>query len=97
MYGGGGPASSYAVQTGSSSWSGSEKITPITINEAKKWAEENLDADDYEKIFEIEEEGNIAFSLLIPENLYNKLKDKSEKTGESMKDIVVGALENNLK
>lgn len=96
IYGAGGPASSYAVQTGSSSWSGSEKITPIIISEAKKWAEENLDADDYEKYFEIEEEGNIAFSLLLPENLYNKLKNESEKTSESMKDIVVGALESKL-
>lgn len=97
MYGEGGPASSYAVQTGTTSWSGSCKITPITENEAKKWVEENLDADYYEKLFELEEEGNITFSLLIPENLYNKLKNESEKTGESMKDIVVGALENKLK
>ena len=97
MYGEGGPASSYAVQTGSSSWSGSCKITPITEDEAKKWVEKNLDGDVYESLFELEEEGNIAFSLLIPENLYNKLKNESEKTGESMKDIVVGALANKLK
>lgn len=97
IYGEGGPASSFAVQTGSSSWSGSCKITPITEDEAKKWVEKNLDGDVYESLFELEEEGNIAFSLLIPENLYNKLKDKSEKTGESMKDIVVGALESKLK
>lgn len=97
MYGEGGPASSYAVQTGTSSWSGSCKITPITEDEAKKWVEKNLDGDVYESLFEIEEEGNIAFSLLIPENLYNKLKDESEKTGESMKDIIVESLEKNLK
>lgn len=96
IYGEGGPASSFAVQTGTNSWSGSCKITPITENEAKKLIEENLDGDVYENLFEIEEEGNIAFSLLIPENLHNKLKDESEKTGESMKDIVVGALESKL-
>lgn len=87
---------SYAVPSGNSNWTGSSKITPITINEAKKWAEENLDADDYEKYFELEEEGNIAFSLLIPGNLYNRLKEVSEKTGKSMKDIIVGALESKL-
>ena len=97
MYGEGGPASSFAVQTGTTSWSGSCKITPITEDEAKKWVEENLDGDTYENLFEIEEEDNIAFSLLIPENLYNKLKDESEKTGESMKDIIVESLEKNLK
>lgn len=97
MYGGGGPASSYAIQTGTTSWSGSCKITPITEDEAKKWVEENLDGDDYEKLFEIEEEGNIAFSLLLPKNLYDKLKKQSSESGESMKDIIVKELENNLK
>nr|DAL22730.1 MAG TPA_asm: ParG [Caudoviricetes sp.] len=97
MYGAGGPASSYAVSSGNNNWTGSSKITPLTIEEAKKWAEKNLDADAYEKYFELEEEGNIAFSLLLPENLYNKLKNESEKTGESMKDIIVEALENKLK
>lgn len=96
MYGEGGPASSYAIQTGTTSWSGSCKITPITEDEAKKWIEENLDGDVYESLFEIEEEGNIAFSLLIPENLHNKLKNESEKTGKTMKDIIVEALESNL-
>lgn len=96
LYGSGGAMSSYAVPSGNSNWTGSSKITPITINEAKKWAEENLDADDYEKYFELEEEGNIAFSLLIPGNLYNRLKEVSEKTGKSMKDIIVEALESKL-
>lgn len=74
-----------------------ENIIPLSIDEAKEWMEECSDVETYESVFEIEEEGNMAFSLLIPENLYNKLKDESEKTGESMKDIVVGALENKLK
>ena len=72
-----------------------ENIIPLSIDEAKEWLEECSDTETYESVFEIEE-GNIAFSLLIPENLYNRLKDKSEKNGESMKDIVVGALESEL-
>lgn len=74
-----------------------ENIIPLSIDEAKEWLEECSDAETYESVFELEEEGNIAFSLLIPENLYNKLKGESEKTGESMKDIIVEALENKLK
>ena len=95
LYGWGGAMSSYAVPYGNNNWTGSSKITPISIDEAKEWVEENLDADDYEKLFELEE-GNIAFSLLLPENLYNKLKDESEKTGKTMKDIIVEALESKL-
>ena len=93
LYGKGGPMSEYAVPSGNNNWSGSSKIIPLTIDEAKKWVEKNLSADDYEKLFEIEEKGNIAFSLLIPENLYNKLKNESEKTNESMKDIIIKSLE----
>lgn len=96
LYGEGGPMSEYAVPSGNNNWTGSSKITPLTIDEAKKWVEKNLDADDYEKLFELEEEGNIAFSLLIPENLYNKLKNESEKSGKTMKDIIVEALESKL-
>lgn len=96
LYGSGGAMSSYAVPCGNNNWTGSSKITPIDIGEAKKWVEKNLDADDYEKYFQLEEEGNIAFSLLFPESLYNKLKDKSEKTGKTMKDIIVEALESKL-
>lgn len=73
-----------------------ENIIPLTVDEAKEWMEECSDAETYESVFEIEDEGNIAFSLLIPENLYNKLKDKSEKAEKSMKDIIVEALESNL-
>lgn len=96
LYGEGGPRSEYAVSSGNNGWSGSSKIMPLTVEEAKAWAEEYLNADDYEKYFELEEEGNIAFSLLIPENLYNKLKDKSERNNKSMKDIIVEALESKL-
>ena len=96
LYGKGGPMSKYAIPSGNNNWSGSSKIIPLTIDEAKKWVEKNLDADDYEKLFELEEEGNIAFSLLLPENLYNKLKDESDKTGKTMKDIIVEALESEL-
>lgn len=96
IYGAGGPASSFALQTGTNSRSGSSKITPIIENEAKKWVEKYLDGDTYENLFEIEEEDNIAFSLLIPENLYNKLKNESDKTGKTMKDIIVEALESKL-
>ncbi len=73
-----------------------ENIVPLTVDEAKEWLEECSDAETYESVFEIEDEGNIAFSLLIPENLYNKLKNESEKTDKSMKDIIVEALENEL-
>ena len=56
LYGEGGPMSRYAERTGINEWDGGEKIMPLTADAARKWAEEHLDADDYEKIFGVVEE-----------------------------------------
>jgi hypothetical protein len=50
LYGKGGPQSKYAI--GHYGWStGSERMQPFTVQEAKEWLEENSDADVYESIF----------------------------------------------
>lgn len=51
IHGAGGPASRYAVAGPSGGWCDGEKIVPLTWDEAREWAEEHLDADDYESIF----------------------------------------------
>lgn len=51
LHGEGGPMTKYAVLTGSTSWSGGEKIIPLTYEAAKEWAEEKLSADEFEDIF----------------------------------------------
>lgn len=51
LHGEGGPMTSYAVRTGSNSWSGSERITPISYAAARQWAEDHLSADAYEAEF----------------------------------------------
>lgn len=55
LYGEGGPNTRYRQCYGSGYGSG-EKIIPYTREEAMEWAEENLDAEEYEEIFgEVEE------------------------------------------
>lgn len=56
LYCEGGPASQYAQEISINQWSGGELIRPLTLDEAKKWAENNLDGEEYEKIFTVEEE-----------------------------------------
>lgn len=51
LHGKGGAASKYAKSCGENSWSGGEEILPLTEDEAKKWAEGHLEADEYEQIF----------------------------------------------
>lgn len=56
LYGCGGAMSKYAHAIDDNSWSGGEKIVPLTEAEAREWAETHIDADEYEAIFgEVEE------------------------------------------
>lgn len=51
LHGEGGPMSKYAESTGQNSWSGGEMIIPLTVEKAREWAEEHLDAEGYVEIF----------------------------------------------
>lgn len=67
LHGEGGPMSRYATATGQNSWSGGERIMPMSIEDAQKWAEEHLDGDEYEKLFGAVEDENtkrvVTYSL----------------------------------
>lgn len=47
----GGPMSRYARRTGLDEWTGGEEIRPLSLKEAREWAEENLNADEYKQAF----------------------------------------------
>jgi hypothetical protein len=51
LLGNGGARSKYSRTCEDGSWMGGTTIIPLTLNEAQKWAEEYLDADDYMLIF----------------------------------------------
>lgn len=51
LHGDGGPGSKYSVSVGCNSWSGTQKIIPISEEEARDWAERYMDADDYMELF----------------------------------------------
>lgn len=51
LMGEGGPASQYRERVDGSCWSSGRKIMPLTVDEAREWAENHLDADEYEAIF----------------------------------------------
>lgn len=68
LYGEGGPMSKYAESIGQNEWEGSQKITPVSTDAARKWAEDYMDADEYERIFGVIEEADqakkvVSFSL----------------------------------
>jgi hypothetical protein len=70
LYGNGGPMTRYATTCDGGGWTGGEAITPLTPEAARQWAEEHLDADDYEGIFGDPGEGDkVTLSLQIPAQL----------------------------
>lgn len=60
LHGDGGPMTKYKKTIGANTWSGGEKIIPMSFEEAREWAEKHLEAEEYEKIFgEVDENGNV--------------------------------------
>ena len=56
LHGKGGAMTHYAVSESQNSWTGGEKIIPLTEAEARAWSENNLTCEAYESIFgEVEE------------------------------------------
>lgn len=90
LYGKGGARTQYAVPTSDGWYSGGWNIIPMSYERAQKWAESNLSADKYEKIFgKIEENDNIVrkeFSLKADK--IERLKRAASKRGITMTALV---------
>ena len=90
LHGIGGPMTRYAVPVDTNSWSGGERIMPLTYNEASEWAQEHLDGDDYEAIFGavIEDEGKKAVTYRLTAANAEKLRRIAERESMSASDYL---------
>ena len=90
LYGAGGPMSHYAKSAGDNSWSGGEEIRPMSFDEARAWAEEQLDGDEYEKIFgEIgDDDTDVLISAVVKASSRDRLRRAVEKTGKTAGQIL---------
>ena len=90
LYGEGGPRSKYAEETSMNSWSGGEQIIPLSDQQAKEWAEANLDGEDYEKIFTVDEpeEGKKIQSFSLSGDVITKLTQLSRERKISRSQII---------
>ena len=94
LHGAGGANSRYSRQIGSNLWGDGEKIIPCTYDEAREWAEKNLDGDDYISAFgEPEEDGTEACLIRLPAALKTQLDREVSRTGKTQTEIVAKALE----
>ena len=100
LHGEGGPMTQYARTIDQNSWSGGEKIMPMSVEAARKWAEEHLDADDYAEAFGMPDEDDTELTTLciqIPAILAVTIKRMAAEQGTSLRAVVTGILEKNCK
>lgn len=89
LYGQGGARTRYAVSSGGNSWEGGAAILPLSFDEARTWAEENLEADEYIAEFGEPSEGETAaLALEISAIAKHKLDQEASKTGKTRTAII---------
>ena len=98
LYGEGGPMTKYAKGISDNSWTGGEKIIPLSAAKAREWAEEHLDAEDYAEIFGIPNEGEevAALNIQIDAALMARLRARAADERISITACVEDILRKNL-
>lgn len=98
LYGEGGPMTKYAVSVSDNSWSGGEKIIPLSAAKAREWAEEHLDAEDYAEIFGMPSEGEdtAALNIQIDAALMARLRQMAADEGTTLTACVERLLRKGL-
>lgn len=86
LHGAGGPSTRYAVSAGLNSWTGGEKIIPLTWEAAREWAEGHLDADDYQQIFGevVEDDSRTVVTLSLSASALERAKRAAAQAGVSL-------------
>ena len=89
LYGSGGPLSEYAVSY-MQSWTSGEDIKPLTIEAAKRWAENKLDADEYEEVFGEVSEGDelVSVTLQFEHDVWKKLVKLASSEYTPAEDVI---------
>jgi len=87
LHGEGGGNSRYGEWHGNSGGPG-EKIMPLSYEEAKKWAEANLDGDEYIAVFGDPEEGESRVYITVSAAARQRLEKARSESGKTLSEIV---------
>ena len=84
LHGEGGPATNYAERI-DNAWSSGERIMPMSFAEARAWAEEHLDGDEFEEIFGAvaEDESRVQVCYSISAAAAETIKRRAAEAGVS--------------
>ena len=82
LHGQGGAMSKYSSRSGNSSGWG-DQIIPLTLDEAKEWAEKKLDGDEYESIFGAiaEDSTTTRINWTLDGDIVEDLRQRTAETG----------------
>lgn len=90
LHGVGGPASKYAESCGQNTWSGGERIIPLSFEAAREWVEKHGTVEEYEKIFgEVaEDDSRVVLSVSVSAATAAKLKQVATEQSKSVSAII---------
>lgn len=90
LFGEGGPASKYARRVESNSWGSGSTIIPLSYDDAKQWAEDHMDADDYMKEFGpvTEDDSRVSLNLSLPVSIVETIRREAKQKGISVSEYV---------
>lgn len=82
----GGARTKYATASDDNHWSGGSKIIPITWEAAREWAEERMDAEEYDWIFGpvSEDESRTTVTLSLSAGAVDRAKRAAAQAGTSL-------------
>lgn len=93
LYGEGGPESRYAEAYPGGGWQWGAGLVPLSYDEARRWAEQHLDADEYEAEFgKVDDPTDVAMTVRVPASAKAALDRECSRTGESRSAIVARLL-----
>ena len=95
LYGEGGPLTKYARTVGQNEWTGGERIMPLSVEAAKKWAEEHLSGEEYEAIFGVIEDTSddkVSWTINVSPATIERVKRTAGERKVKLSEVVETAL-----
>lgn len=99
IHGEGGAMTQYAQSCGNNTWTGGERIEPMSREAAQKWAQECLDGDEYEDVFGkiTEETEKEQLLLMVDPQLKQELWARAERERKTLSAMATELLEGALR
>ena len=94
LFGQGSARSRYAKSCGDNEWSGGGKIIPMSYQAAQKWAEDKLNAEQYEAIFGAvqEDDSRVTVTLSLSASSVERAKRAAAQAGISLSSYIEGLI-----